>query len=134
MNSVAVPDLLPMSLENVCSISLECWRLERLGDRLKDTDEGVGIRHASRHIAEILRAIGVELVDFTGRNYDPGLVPEVVEMLEEAESSGGHLVIAETISPTMTLFGQVVKRGQIIVKRSAGSSRSILRGPNDGRD
>jgi hypothetical protein len=50
--------------------------------------------------------------------YDPGLVPEVIEVRQDATLPDGHSVIEETIAPTVTWRGQVVKPGQIIVKRS----------------
>jgi len=62
--------------------------------------------------------MGIEIAGFAGRLYDPGLVPEVVEVRQDDGLSDGHAVIEETIAPTVTWRGQVVKPGQIIVKRS----------------
>ena len=118
MNSKAIPDELPITLEGACIISLECWRLSRLAESLKDSNEGVGLRHAARRIAETLNAMGIEIVDLAGRIYDPGLVPEVVEVRQDDGLSDGQAIIEETIAPTVTWRGQVVKTGQIIVKRS----------------
>jgi hypothetical protein len=118
MNSKAMPDELPIALEGACTISLECWRLSRLAESLKDSNEGVGLRHSARRIAETLNAMGIEIVDFAGRIYDAGLVPEVVEVRQDDGLSDGQAVIEETVAPTVTWRGQVVKPGQIIVKRS----------------
>src|SRR5439155_625225 len=74
--------------------------------------------HAVRRITEILERMGIEVVDFAGRTYDPGMVPEVVEVREDQGLPNGHAVIDETIAPTVSWCGQVVKPGQIIVKRS----------------
>jgi hypothetical protein len=53
-----------------------------------------------------------------GRPYDPGMVPEVVDVREDQGLPDGHAIIEETVAPTVTLRGQVIKAGQIIVKRS----------------
>ena len=60
----------------------------------------------------------IEIVDFAGRIYDPGLVPEVVEVRLDETLPDGHAVIEETIAPTVTWRGQVIRPGQIVVKRS----------------
>jgi len=115
MSSTLVPNELAVSVEYVCNISLECWRLGRLADA--SGTSGV-VRHAARCIQESLNAMGIEIIDFTGRSYDPGLVPEVVEVHQDNALPAGHAVIEETVAPTLTLHGQVVRSGQIIVKRS----------------
>jgi hypothetical protein len=115
-----VPNELAISVECACNISLECWRLGRLMEL--DTDSGGAsgvVRHAARCIQESLNAMGIEIMDFTGRSYDPGLVPEVVEVHQDDTLPPGHAVIEETVAPTLTLHGQVVRSGQIIVKRSS---------------
>jgi hypothetical protein len=119
MNSKAIPTELPISLEAACSLSLECWRLRRLAELLKDASAGSGLRHAVRRITEALHEMGIEVVDLAGRNYDPGMVPEVVEVREDQPLPDGRAVVAETIAPTVTWRGQVVSPGQIIVRRSA---------------
>jgi hypothetical protein len=118
MNSKAIPDELPLTVEGVCNISVECWRLGRIADLLTDSNEAVGLRHATRRITEELNAIGIRVLDFAGRSYNPGLVPVVVEVHEDDGLPDEHSIVAETISPTVTWRGQVIKPGQIIVKRS----------------
>jgi hypothetical protein len=118
MNSKTIPAELPMAVEGACTLSLECWRLTRIAELLKDSNEGSGLRHAVRRITETLEVMGIEVVDFTGRTYDPGMVPEVVEVREDHGLPDGLAVIDETIAPTVTWRRQVVKPGQIIVRRS----------------
>lgn len=118
MNTMVVPDELAISIEGACDISLECWRLSQLADLQKDSNNGPTLRYAARRITETLNAMGIEIVDLVGRIYDPGLVPEVVEVRQDESLPDGHAVIEETIAPTVTWRGQVVKPGQIIVKRS----------------
>ncbi len=119
MNAIVVPDEVAISIEGACDISLEGWRLGQLAELQKDGSDGAGLRHAARRITETLNAIGIEIIDFTGRIYDPGLVPEVVEVHQDETLPDGHAFIEETIAPTVTWRGQVVRPGQVIVKRSA---------------
>ena len=118
MNTVVVPDELAISTEGACDISLECWRLSQLAELEKASNNGPTLRYAARRITETLNAMGIEIVDLAGRVYDPGLAPEVVEVRQDESLPSGHAVIEETVAPTVTWRGQVVKPGQIIVKRS----------------
>ena len=123
MNSKTTPAELPIDMEGVCAVSLECWRLTRIADLVKVGNTGLALRHAARRIAEVLKESGIEVVDFAGRNYDPGMVPEVVEVREVPDLPDGRAVVDETIAPTVTWRGRVVKPGQIIVKRSSVRSQ-----------
>ena len=120
MNSRTLPPELPIDADGVCGIALECWRLSRIAESLKDSNQGAGLRHAVRRITETLKGMGIEVIDFSGRPYDPGMVPEVVEVRDQGMLYG-HAIIAETIAPTVTWRGQVIRPGQIIVNSSSGT-------------
>ena len=126
MNAKVVPDELAISVEGTCDISLECWRLSQLAESRKESNEGAGLRHAVRRITETLNAMEIEIIDLAGRVYDPGLVPEVVEVRLDDTLPDGHAVIEETIAPTVTWRGQVIKPGQIIVRRSPLEPAEII--------
>jgi len=119
MKSSAIPAEVPISLEGVCTLSLECWRLGRLAKDMVGNNAGSGLRHAVRCITDTLGKMGIEVVDFAGRIYDPGMVPRVVEVREDHSLPDGHAVVDETIMPTVTWRGQVISAGQIIVRSSA---------------
>jgi hypothetical protein len=123
MSSILAPAELPLAMEEACKIAVECWRLGRIAELLKDSDQAVGLRHATRRIREALSAVDIEILDFAGRIYDPGLVPEVAEVRDDEGVPGGQSIIEETVSPTLTWRGTIIKVGQIIVKRSP--SRSV---------
>jgi hypothetical protein len=118
MNSTTIPAELPIDANGACALALECWRLSFIAELLKDSNQGAGLRHAVRRITETLKGMGIEVVDFSGRPYDAGMVPEVVEVREDQGLPAGRAIIEETIAPTVTWRGQVIKPGQIIVKRS----------------
>jgi len=118
MNSKTIPSELTIPIDGASTLSQECWRLGRIAESLKDGNERAGIRHGVRNIAKTLAGIGIEVVDFNGRTYDPGMVPEVVEVREDLGLRNDQAVVDETIAPTVIWNGQVIKTGQIVVKRS----------------
>jgi len=119
LKSNEIPAELPIALDEVCSLSLECWRLRRVAEQVGETSAGLGLRYAIRRITDTLGKTGIEVLDFAGRTYDAGMVPEVVEVREDHALPHGNAVIEETIAPTVTWRGHVVSPGQIIVRRSA---------------
>jgi len=126
MIEMVIPDELAISIEGVCDISLECWRLCKLAQSQKESNEGAALRYATRRMAEVLTGMEIEIIDFVGRVYDPGLVPEVVEVRQDKSLPDGQSIIEETVAPTVTWRGQVIKAGQIIVKRSPLTSAEIV--------
>ncbi len=119
MNPNTIPAELPMDADGACAIALECWRLSVMAELLKDSNHGAGLRHTVRRITESLKGMGIEVIDFSGRPYDPGMVPEVIEVRNDQGLPDGHAIIDETIAPTVTWRGQVIRPGQIIVKCSS---------------
>jgi len=117
-----IPSELSIALEGVCVLSVECWRLRRISEFTKDAQTKAGLRHAVRHVTDALAQLGIEVIDFAGRAYDAGMVPEVVEIRHDPQVPDGQAVVDETVSPTITWSGRVVDRGQIIVKRSGAPS------------
>lgn len=69
----------------------------------------------------------IEVVNFAGRNYDPGMVPEVIQVREDQTLTTGHLVITETVEPTVMWRGRVIKPGKIIVNRVSIARPEIIR-------
>ena len=97
----ALPTELSVSLEGACALTVEVWRLRRIAEQDSKSGEGPTLRHAVRRIGEVLTEMGVEAVDFTGRKHDPGMAPEVVDVVEDLALEGKPGVIDETISPTI---------------------------------
>jgi hypothetical protein len=117
MNSPSVPTEISIGMADIRALGTECWRLGRLAQGA-DGATGAGLRYAFRRLNEILRGTEVEVVDLSGRAYDPGMVPEVVEIRDDLDLPPGHSVVDETIAPTLTWRGTVISAGQIVVRRS----------------
>jgi hypothetical protein len=89
MTGSQLPLELSISLETACELSVECWRLKRLSEFTQDENTKRAVRHAVRHMTEILGKLDIQVVDLTGRAYDAGMVQEVIEMRQDAEMADG---------------------------------------------
>jgi hypothetical protein len=116
-DQVSQPRVVPTSLDGVASIHSEIWRLEQLADALGDRAQAAAARRIARQLRASLCEVGIEIVDYAGRVYDPGMAPEVLDVrfVKSAESRAD--LVSETIEPTLIWHGQVLRRGQIVVQR-----------------
>ena len=121
MNPTGIPPALPLAMEGACALAVECWRLKLASELTRDAGAKSVVRHAVRHLSEVLEALGIEVIDFVGRPYDAGMVPEVIEVREDLELPD-QAVVGETVAPTITWKGQVVMPGRVVVRRSGGSA------------
>ena len=118
MNEVqTLPSSVSVSSDGVCALYSEIWRLEQLAELLVDRIQSASARRIARQIRAGLAEIDVEIIDYAGRPYDPGMVPEVLDVqLVDGVADVGDTV-SETIEPTLVWRGQVLRRGQIVVRR-----------------
>jgi hypothetical protein len=105
-----------VDIESLCSLSIECWRLRQLSADPSATIDNNVIGHIGRRIAQTLQGIGLETLDLSGRLYDSGMAPEVVEVIDAGKIEDAAIV-DETISPIVTWRGRVLHAGQIIVRK-----------------
>lgn len=66
----------------------------------------------------MLDELEVTIIDLTGSPYDPGMIQEVVEVTDDVALADGEQLIAETISPTVTVKRRIAQTGQITLRRS----------------
>ncbi len=115
---MTLPDVIQIETTLLRELSIEGWRLGRAAEAAPDAPYRATVLRVGRSISEILAVCGVEIVDFAGRSYDPGLVPEVIDVREEPGLGEHEAVVEETVVPTLLLRGQVLERGQIVIKRA----------------
>jgi len=117
MSSIQMPSEITISSANCCVLASEVWRLRRHADSLGETD-AVSLRYSIRQLSRLLDDLNVQIVDLAGRPYDPGMIQEVVEVIDDPEMFAGRRVIAETILPTITWNGAIAQPGKISLRRS----------------
>ena len=106
----------------LAELTVECWRLLRLTERLiQDQSAGrqAGARAQARYVRgrldAILGAQGIRLIAYDGEPYGPGL-PVTIANADELHRSEG-LVVQETLEPTLVTDGRVVAMGKVILKQ-----------------
>jgi hypothetical protein len=88
--------------------------IESLGDK----PEAVSLRYSLRQLSRVLDELEVTIIDLTGSPYDSGMIQEVVEVIDDVALAAGKQLIAETISPTVTVKRSIAQTGQITLRRS----------------
>jgi hypothetical protein len=111
-----------IKLGDCCALASEVWRLERYVETLGGASDAVGLRYSLRQLGKVLEGMKIAVVDVSGRPYDPGMIQEVVEIIDDLACDVGVQIINETVSPTITWNGVVVQPGQISVRRSPFSN------------
>jgi len=113
-----LPQTLNVSLSALAELAVEWWRLERWAGGSDDSSPQA--RHAARRLGRFLSGHGLEVLDVTGRPYEPGLAVEVLDAFEDAGLPRGTQVVDETVAPVVLYRGAVVRHGQVIVRRNDG--------------
>jgi hypothetical protein len=111
---MAIPDSIPVSVRQLCDVAIECWRLLNVVDESGSRTTS----RAARRMTGTLTELGIEILDFVGRNYDSGLVAEVIDVVDDPTFASDEARIVETVVPTVLWRGQVLEPGQVVIKRS----------------
>ncbi len=108
-------DTVPVLLLDLIDLAVEVWRLEN-GYR-NAAESPIFINHFLRRTQAFLKKYEIEIVDLTGKIYEPGLAVEVVDLINQNSDGEQSEVINEMVTPIVLQSGQVVKHGQIVLLR-----------------
>ena len=111
-----LPHTLNVSLNALAELAVEWWRLERWAGAAEESSPQA--RHAARRLGLFLSKHGLEVLDVTGRPYEPGLAVEVLDAFADASLPVGAQVVDETVAPVVLYRGAVVRHGQVVVRRN----------------
>ncbi|HEX8499336.1 MAG TPA: hypothetical protein VF659_02000 [Pyrinomonadaceae bacterium] len=111
-----LPQTLPVALSSLAELAVEWWRLERWAGAAGESSPQA--RHVARRLGKFLSDLGVEVLDVSGRAYEPGLAVEVLDAFEDARLPAGSQVIDETVAPVVLFRGAVVRHGRVVVRRN----------------
>ncbi|MFL6332749.1 MAG: hypothetical protein ACJ754_05320 [Pyrinomonadaceae bacterium] len=111
-----LPRTLDVALSALAELAVEWWRLERWADGSEESSPQA--RHAARRLGRFLSEHGLEVLDVTGRPYEPGLAVEVLDAFEDARLPQGAQVVDETVAPVVLYRGAVVRHGQVVIRRN----------------
>jgi len=117
---VASSDGLPDSL--ALKIANTAWRLTNQVQRLGECRSHRAVRNRVEMLSELLRAEGIEILDFTGRDLDQGEVWD--QVLSSAELKE-HPFIAAMDAPRILYRGRMLQAGTPRVEERATNGSSI---------
>jgi hypothetical protein len=113
-----LPQTLEVSLSSLAELAVEWWRLERWAGGAEQEASRSHARHVARRLGKFLSERGLEVIDLTGRIYEPGLAVEVLDAFEDATLPAGAQLVDETVAPIVLWRGEVVRHGQVVVRRN----------------
>lgn len=111
-----LPQTLNVSLAALAELAVEWWRLERWAGGSDDSSPQA--RHVARRLGRFLSEHGLEVLDVTGRPYEPGLAVEVLDAFEDPRLPPDAQVVDETVAPVVLYRGAVVRHGQVVIRRN----------------
>ena len=119
------PLVLLMPLDKARELATECWRLEKFSKELSIFgNDRLFLDRTNRCLNEILNSIGIRTIDLAGTAYDPGVLPEVLQVQVDSTLPHDTSFIDETVSPTVMWNGKVIQLGQIIVRQAPARRES----------
>jgi hypothetical protein len=113
-----LPQAIEVSLSTLAELAVEYWRLERWASGTELETSATHARHVARRLGKFLNTHGLEVVDLTGRAYEPGLAVEVIDAFDDPKLPAGAQVVDETVAPIVLFRGAVVRHGQVVVRRN----------------
>jgi hypothetical protein len=111
-----LPRTIAVALSSLAELAVEWWRLDRWANGAQETAPHA--RHVARRLGKFISDHGLEVLDITGRAYEPGLAVEVLDAFDDTRLPAGSQVIDETVAPIITLRGVVIRHGQVVIRKN----------------
>jgi predicted amino acid-binding ACT domain protein len=107
---------IPLGVEEITELATEVWRIEqrlsKTTDKISDIHKK-GLDNSIERLKRYLKKFDVEILDYSGQKYNDGFNFEILS--REQDSSLEYPIIKETIEPTITCRGRVVKKAKVIL-------------------
>lgn len=107
-------DSLSLSAAAIGALATECWRLRKTASRLESPGRAL-IEGIAQRTEDILKTLGAEIEDWTGRQYHEGLTASVLATEPSQDLGTGVQEILDTIVPAVYHNGRLIQPPQIIV-------------------
>lgn len=106
----------PMGVEEITELATEIWRIEqrlsKTADKISDVHKK-GLENSVQRLKRYLQKFDVEIQDYTGQKYNDGFNFDILS--REQDPSLEHPIIKETVEPTITCRGRIVKKAKVIL-------------------
>lgn len=107
---------IPLGVEEITELATEVWRIEqriaKVGSKVDDIHKK-GLDNSIQRLKRYLQKYDVEIHDYTGQKYNDGLNLDVLS--REIDRTIQFPIVKETVEPTITCRGRVVKKAKIIL-------------------
>ena len=114
-SQVIFVDLSPKSTDLV-ELAVEIWRIKnRIGKAGSDLQEiqKRGLESSAQKLQKYLDTFKIAIVDHTNQKYNEGMNVDVLSF--EVDPKVTSPLIKETIEPTITCEGKVIRKGKVVV-------------------
>ncbi len=106
----------PIGVEEITELATEIWRIEqrlaKTSDKISDVHKK-GLDNSVQRLKRYLQKFDVEIQDHTGQKYNDGFNFDILS--REQDSSLEYPIIKETIEPTISYRGRIVKKAKVIL-------------------
>lgn len=107
---------IPLGVDEIVELATEVWRIEQRLTKASENIPEIHQRSLSNSISRLksyLSKYDVEIYDYTGQKYNDGLNFDILS--REQDPALESPIVKETVEPTITCRGKVVKRAKIIL-------------------
>ena len=107
---------IPMGVEEITELATEIWRIEqrllKTADKIADVHKK-GLNNSVQRLKRYLQKFDIEIQDYTGQKYNDGFNFDILS--REQDPSLEFPIVKETVEPTITCRGRIVKKAKVIL-------------------
>lgn len=104
-------------IKNIKEAAIAYWRLQKWVSSI-EVDRKIAAESSLRTLKDFLKENEVEVIDLTGKLYDPGLSVEVMYFEDEDTVSENIPTIVEMMKPIIIQKGFVIEFGQVVIAKN----------------
>jgi hypothetical protein len=104
-------------MSNIKEVAIAYWRLQKWIASV-DVDRKIAAESSLRTLKDFLKENDVEVIDLTGKQYDPGLSVEVLFFEDEDADSENIPTIVEMTQPIIIQNSSVIEFGQVVIAKT----------------
>jgi hypothetical protein len=103
-------------MDDIKELAIAYWRLQKWSKN-PDIPKRIIVESALRSIQHYLNGMNIQVLDLTGRGYDPGLAVKIIYCEEDASLNTDSFIISEMISPIIYQSGKLLRTGEVVIKK-----------------
>ncbi|KKP92969.1 MAG: hypothetical protein UR98_C0014G0013 [Parcubacteria group bacterium GW2011_GWA1_36_12] len=107
---------IPMGVEEIVELAIDVWKMEQRLLKVSGEITEVhrkGLENSIQRLKRYLEKFDVEVQDYTVQKYNDGLNFDI--LAREKDDSLEYPIIKETVEPTITCRGRIVKKAKVIL-------------------